>query len=92
MSMRSYFCQGKGVSTVRMCGVSPALGTGGIGGAVTISCTAIKATDIVLLSYNTIAGTPGNLEYVITAGASFLITNDQAGNTSTVNWVVISAF
>lgn len=63
----------------------------GAGGTIVVTNTNIRDDSLVLVSYNTISGTPGNLSVgSIVPGTSFTITSDNVGDTSTVNYSVIT--
>lgn len=59
------------------------------GGAVLVLNSRVKATSIIVVSYNTIAGTPGILSVPtagIVPGVAFTILSSSGTDTSTVNW------
>lgn len=61
-------------------------------GTVTVNTTAVKATSRILVSCNTPSGTQGFLSAPsgsIVAGTSFVINSSNAGDNSTVYWVII---
>ena len=62
-------------------------------GSITVSTTAVTASSIILLTANTLGGTPGTLSAPvasITAGVSFVITSSSNSDTSTVNYLIIN--
>lgn len=71
-------------------GGAPACGSAVlVAGTVTVSTTQVHTNSIVLLTRKTAGGTLGNLTYTITTETSFTITSDNAGDTSTVDWVIV---
>ncbi len=68
-------------------GVSGALAAG----TVTVNTTAVTASSRIFLTRAVAGGTLGNLSVgTITAGTSFTITSSDAGDTSTINWLIIN--
>ncbi len=62
------------------------------GGTKTVSTTAIRTGDNILLTRKAIGGTPGNLTYgTITDKTSFVITSSSGADTSDVLWVILRA-
>lgn len=66
----------------------------GAGGTVTVATATITAGSKVFVSRNTAAGVPGvpsvpDASLVVGAPGSFDIVSDNAGDTSTVNWLVV---
>jgi hypothetical protein len=63
-----------------------------VAGVVVVSSTVVTATTKILLTYNTLAGTPGII-YTKTSdiinGVSFSINSSSLTDTSTVNWWII---
>jgi hypothetical protein len=62
-------------------------------GTITIATTAVTASSIIIVSYNTIAGTPGSISAPvasIVAGTSFDIVSSSNTDTSTVNWWIVN--
>ena len=64
----------------------------GAGNTVIVNTTSVTASSIIMLSYNTLGGTPGILSVgTITAGTSFVINSNSSGtDTSTVNWWLVN--
>lgn len=60
-----------------------------VAGSVVVANTNIAANDLILLSRSTSGGTPGNLSYVISAGASFTINSSSGTDTSTIAYVIV---
>ncbi len=64
-----------------------------VAGTVTVSTTAVAAGSLILVSYNTTAGTTGAVrapQASIVAGTSFVISSTSGTDTSTVNWFIAS--
>lgn len=64
-----------------------------VAGTVTVNTTAVAAGSRVILTRATPGGTIGDLSappasYVV--GTSFVINSDNAGDTSTVNWLLVN--
>lgn len=74
-------------------GAAPTVGNATlVGGTVTVSTTAIGASDVVLVTRKTSGGTIGTaITYTISAGVSFTITSDSALDTSTLSWTIVKA-
>lgn len=58
-------------------------------GTVTVANTTVTANTLVFLTRKTAGGTPGNLTYTLSAGASFAINSDSASDTSVVTYQLI---
>jgi hypothetical protein len=82
-------------------GVSAALTTAGaaatagaavlVAGTVEVATTAVAAGSIILISRLVTGGTVGNLKVgTITAGTKFVISSDNALETSTVAWAIVA--
>lgn len=64
-----------------------------VGGAVTVSTTAVTANSKILLTRKTSGGTIGtSITYTISAGTSFTITSDNVLDTSTFTWLIVEGF
>lgn len=75
------------VETVTLPGAVSGVATLGAGGTVTVSTSAVLATDNVILSCQAPGGTQGFLSVgTITAGTSFVINSTNAADTSVVYW------
>lgn len=62
-----------------------------IGGAVTVSTSAVTTASIILVSHKVVGGTQGILRTdTITTGTSFTIESSSGTDTSTVNWLIIN--
>lgn len=57
-------------------------------GAATINTTAVQAGDIIYLIRQRSAGTPGILDYTITAGSHFVVNSASSLDTSTIAWQI----
>lgn len=65
----------------------------GAGGTVVVATTSVTASSLIYLTVNTPAGTQGFLSAPtasIIDGTSFVINSSDAGDTSTVNWLIIN--
>lgn len=60
-----------------------------VAGTVTNANTSVGANTKIFVSRSTLGGTPGHLSVVANAGSNFIINSSEAGDTSTVNWVLI---
>ena len=60
-----------------------------VGGTVTVANTSITANTRVFVSRSTLGGTPGHLSTTQIAATSFTVNSSDAGDTSTVNWLLI---
>lgn len=63
------------------------------GGTVVVPTTAVTASSIIMVSYNTLLGTPGSVsapQSSIVPGVSFLIVSTSATDDSIVNWWIIN--
>lgn len=63
-----------------------------VAGTVTVSTTAVGASDVVLLTRKTSGGTIGTaITYTINAGVSFTVTSDSVLDTSVFSWTIVQA-
>jgi len=60
-----------------------------VAGTVTVTTTKVTANSRIFLSRKTIGGTPGTIDYTISAGASFTINSTSGTDTSVVNWFLL---
>lgn len=60
-----------------------------VAGTVTVAHASIRANSRIFLSRRLLGAAPGNLTYVRTAGVSFTINSDNAGDTGTITWLVL---
>jgi hypothetical protein len=76
-------------------GVNGSIGTATLlaGGTVVVANTAVTASSVIIVSHNTLLGTPGVVsapQSSIVAGVSFTITSSNAADTSIINWWIIN--
>jgi len=65
----------------------------GAGGTIVVATTAVTANSKIFVTRNTPGGVLGNLSVPVASyvvGTSFVINSDNAGETSTVNWLLIN--
>lgn len=63
-----------------------------VAGTVTVSTTGVLADDKILVCHNTPGGTVGIASVPVASivtGTSFVINSSDAGDTSTVNWLIV---
>jgi hypothetical protein len=63
------------------------------GGTVTVSTTAVKTGDVIMVSRNTTGGTAGHLNAPVASivnSTSFVINSSSGTDTSTVNWWILT--
>ena len=60
-----------------------------VAGTVTVANATVTANSLVLMSVQTPGGTQGNLSVAVTAGTGFVITSDNALDTSTVGYIIV---
>ncbi len=75
-----------GTASTASTGVTAAM----IGGAVTITSTAITASSVILYSRNVLGTVMGNVSITAQAGGSAVLTSDAATETSTFNYLIIN--
>lgn len=59
-----------------------------VSGTITVNTLSNLENSLIYLSYNTIHGTPGILNYSIITGASFSINSTSENDESSVNWLI----
>lgn len=61
-----------------------------VGGAVTVSTTAVTASSRIFLTRQVVGGTQGHLSIgTVTAGTSFVINSSDGADTSTIAWLIV---
>ena len=62
-----------------------------VAGVITVNTTSVQSNSIILVSYKTIAGTPGTLSVPVAGiipGVSFTINSSSVLDTSTITWTI----
>jgi hypothetical protein len=60
-----------------------------VGGTITVSNTSVTADTRLFVSRSTTGGTLGHLYTTLSVGTGFTVNSSEAGDTSTVNWLLI---